>query len=139
MSKDLLFDCSPVLENAKLRIVLQSIEFANRPVPEKFCIFRIILPCIAFITPRYLSPVFTVSGTSGTLIAFLARTHEKKKKKRLHFLSPTAKASDSNKLWNRYVVPFAIAELGHKYLEAARPIIFYRITVLSVKIRKTVL
>ena len=57
ISKDLLFDCSRVLENAKIRTVLQSIEFANRPVPEKFCIFRIILPCMAFITPRYLSPV----------------------------------------------------------------------------------
>ena len=63
----------------------------------------------------------------------------KKKKKRLHFLSPTAQASEANKLWNRYVVPFAIAQLGHKYLEAARPLIFYRITVLSVKIGKTVL
>ena len=57
----------------------------------------------------------------------------------MHYLSPTAKASETNKLWNRYVVPFAIAELGHKYLDPARPLIFYRIIVLSVKIRKTVL
>ena len=37
--------------------------------------------CIAFVTPRFLSPVFTVSARNAWDHA-LARTHEKKKKER---------------------------------------------------------
>ena len=38
----------------------QGIEFVDRTVPEKLYIFN--LPCMAFVTPRYLSPISTVSA-----------------------------------------------------------------------------
>ena len=57
---------------------------------------------MAFATPRYLSPVSTVSATNALDYdpPFGAPTHEKKKKKekkkkRLHFLSLAAKASET--------------------------------------------
>ena len=40
------------------------------------------IQCIAFVTPRFLSPVFTVSARNAWDHA-LARTHEKKKKKKI--------------------------------------------------------
>ena len=67
----------------------------------KLYIFGINLPCMAFVTPRYLSPVSTVSATNAWDYdpLFGAPTHEKKKerklKKRLHFLSLAAKASET--------------------------------------------
>ena len=38
----------------------EAIEFVDQLVQENLYIFRINLPCMAFIMPRHLSPVFTV-------------------------------------------------------------------------------
>ena len=72
----------------------QAIRFVDRPVPEKIYIFHItLISCMAFVTPRYLSPVSTA------MISFSGRVHEKKKKKgkkSSHFLRLAAKASETN-------------------------------------------
>ena len=76
----------------------QAIEFVNSPVPEKLYIFRINLHCMAFVTPKLLSPVSTVSGRNAwhNDLLFGADTRKKKKKtekKRLHFRSATARST----------------------------------------------
>ena len=43
----------------------QAIEFVDQPVPIKLYTFRINLPCMAFVMPRYLSPVSTVSARNA--------------------------------------------------------------------------
>ena len=71
-----LWDCLNVIFFWSLKILLffnhwsshlfqsnqrfQGIEFVDRTVPEKLYIFN--LPCMAFVTPRYLSPISTVSA-----------------------------------------------------------------------------
>ena len=51
--------------------LFQGIELVDRHVLEKLCIFRINLPCMAFVTPRYLSQFPRSSlRTTGTMTPF---------------------------------------------------------------------
>ena len=65
-----------LFQNNKL---FQGIEFVDRHVLEKLCLFRINLPCMAFVTPRYLSQFPRSSlRTTGTMTPFRG-LHTKKK------------------------------------------------------------
>ena len=66
----------------------QAIEFVDRSVPEKLDIFAVIFPklssqniCMALVTPRFLSPVSTVSARNAWDHESPFDVHTRKKEK----------------------------------------------------------
>ena len=77
---DLFFSTTEVITCSKVSMLSRDRICGSTRFGKARYLSQLPIQCIAFVTPRFLSPVFTVSARN-TWDHALARTHEKKKKK----------------------------------------------------------